>query len=311
MQGSPFKVVSFAATFGVFTTEPKERLEDAGCVVEIVKHSRVLTDAEKIGYARDADAVILGGNGMSRRVINALPKLKVIAQHGRGVDGIDYQAAVDKGVLVVNAPGVNIEETADLAFGLILDLERHITQMNNDMKSGVWVKRAGHSLYGKTMGIIGVGDIGLAVARRAMGFGMDILGNDIRQRQDAGKTGLMFTGLNDLLKRSDVVSIHTPLTDSTRNLIGAKELRMMREDAIEKALRSGQLRGYATDVYEKEPGPAPEICELPNVLVTPHAGSATYETNLRMGMTVADNIIAVKDGATPPNLVTPLSRIFG
>ncbi len=326
MQNAPFKVVSFAATFGVFTTEPKQRLEEAGCEVKIIKHSRVLTDAEKIGCARDADAVILAGNGMSRRVINALPKLKVIAQHGRGIDGIDYKAATDKGVMVVNAPGVNIEETADLTFGLILDLERHITQMNNDLKAGVWEKRAGHSLYGKTIGIIGVGDIGLAVARRAMGFGMDILGNDIRQRPDAAKTGLMFTGLNDLLKRSDIVTIHTPLTASTANLIGAKELRMMREDAIlvntsrwgiirkealEKALRSGQLMGYATDVHEQEPGPAPSFADLPNVIVTPHAGSATYETNLRMGMTVADNIIAVKDGVTPPNLVTPVSLIFG
>ena len=95
MQNAPFKVVSFAATFGVFTTEPKQRLEDAGCEVKIIKHSRVLTDAEKIGCARDADAVSLGVNGMSRRVINALPKLKVIARHGRGIDGIDYKAATD------------------------------------------------------------------------------------------------------------------------------------------------------------------------------------------------------------------------
>lgn len=322
----PFKVVSFAQTFGVFTKEPLERLEAAGCEVEIIKHDRPLSRREMIIYAADADAVIIGGGGLSEAVMAGLPRLKLIVQHGRGIDGIDYAAATSRGIIIANAPGVNTEETADLTFGLILDLERHITQMNNEFKNGVWRKRAGHSLYGKTIGIVGVGAIGCAVARRAMGFGMDILGNDIQPREEAAATGLMFTSLNDLLKRSDIVTIHTPLTSATKNLIGAKELRLMRDDAIlvntaragiirqsalEKALKNGNLYGYATDVYEKEPGPAPEVAALPNVLVTPHAGSATYETNLRMGMAVADNIIAVKNGMTPPNAVSALSQLYG
>ena len=327
MAGRPFRVVSFAATFGVFTSEPKERLESAGCEVVICKHDHPLSKAEAVGFAKDADAVILGGGGMSEAVMDELPNLKVIAQHGRGIDGIDYAAATKRGILVVNAPGVNTEETADLTFGLILDLERHITQMNNEFKGGMWRKRAGHSLFGKTIGIIGVGDVGCAVARRAMGFGMDILGNDILPRPEAAKTGLMFTSLNDLLSCSDVVTIHTPLTMATKNLIGAKELRMMRNDAIlvntarsgiirpaalEKALRSGKLYGYATDVHDTEPGlPPSNITDLDNVIVTPHAGSATYETNLRMGMAVADNIIAVKNGVEPPNLVTPMTMLYG
>lgn len=326
MQDHPFKVVSFAATFGVFTTEPVERLERAGCEVKIIGHKRPLTKREMVRYAFDADAVVLGGGGMSAAVMESLPHLKLIAQHGRGIDGIDYPAAAKRGIMIANTPGVNTEETADLTFGLILDLERHITQMNNEFKDGVWRKRAGHSLYGKTIGIIGVGDIGRAVARRAMGFGMDILGNDILPRPEAASTGLIFTSLNDLLSRSDIVTIHTPLTAATTNLIGAKELRMMRDDAIlintarsgiirqaslEKALRSGHLYGYAADVHDSEPGPPPAIAELPNVIVTPHAGSATYETNYRMGMAVADNIIAVKNGVTPPNQVTALSQLYG
>lgn len=259
-------------------------------------------------------------------MIRALPKLKLIARHGTGIDSIAYVEARSCGIVITNAPGTNSEETADLTFGIILDLERNISLMHAELKSGIWKKRAGHSLYGKTIGIIGVGAIGQAVARRAMGFGMDILGNDIVQRPEAARTGLIFTSLNELLRKSDIVTLHVPLTGATRNLIGAKELRMMREDAIlvntsrwgiirkealEKALQSGQLMGYATDVHEQEPGPAPSFADLPNVLVTPHAGSATYETNLRMGMTVADNIIAVKNGVTPPNLVTPVSLIFG
>ena len=326
MEQRSFNVVSFAATFGVFTREPLERLEASGCTVTIVEHDHPLSTREMIHYAKDADAVILGGNGMKAAVMGELPRLKLIVQHGRGIDGIDYAAATSHGIIIANTPGVNTEETADLTFGLIIDLERHITQMNNEFKGGVWKKRVGHSLYGKTIGIVGVGSIGKAVARRAMGFGMDILGNDICPKEDAALTGLIFTSLNDLLKRSDIVTLHVPLISSTTNLIGAKELKMMRENAIlvntsragiiresalEKALRSGRLYGYATDVHKYEPGPAPSIAELPNVIVTPHAGSATYETNLRMGMAVADNIIAMKNGLTPPNVVTPMSLLYG
>lgn len=323
---APFIVASCAASFGVFTKEPVERLESAGCEVRVSPYGRAMTRKEIVDFAYGADAVVLGNGRMPASVIGALPDLKVIARHGRGVDGIDYAEATKRGIIITNAPGTNTEETADLAFGLILDLERHITMMNNELKGGTWRKRAGHSLYGKTIGIIGVGDIGIAVARRAMGFGMDILGCDIHERPEAAITGLIFTSFNDLLKRSDIVSLHTPLTDVTRNLIGAKELRMMKDDAIlvntaragivrqsalEKALLEGRLYGYATDVHAGEPPQIAKISELPNVIMTPHAGSATYEANLRMGMAVADNIIAVKDGVTPPNLVTPATLLYG
>ena len=323
---APFRVASCAASFGVFTKEPVERLEAAGCEVAISPYGRAMTKKEIVEFSRGAEAVVLGNGKMPASVIDALPNLRIIARHGRGVDNIDYNEATKRGIVVTNAPGTNTEETADLTFGLILDLERHLTLMNNELKSGTWRKRAGHSLYGKTIGIIGVGDIGIAVAKRAMGFGMDIIGCDIHERPEASVTGLIFTSLNDLLKRSDIVTLHTPLTDVTRNLIGAKELRMMKDDAVlvntaragivrqsalEKALLEGRLYGYATDVHAGEPPQIAKIAELPNVLVTPHAGSATYEANLRMGMAVADNIIAVKDGVTPPNLVTPVTLLYG
>lgn len=322
-----WKIASLAATFGIFTTEPVERLKAAGFEVKLNPYGRVLTKNEILEFAYDADVIVVGNDDISSAVIQGLPNLKLIARHGVGTDNIDYHFAKSRDILVTNTPGGNTEETADLTFGLILDLERHISQMNAELKSGVWKKRAGHGLYGKTIGIIGVGRIGQAVARRAMGFGMDILGNDIREQPEAAKTGLIFTSLNDLLSRSDIVTIHTPLIDSTRNLIGAKELRMMRKDAIlintardgiirhsalEKALLDKKLYGYATDVHTAEPPTKhTDIYQLPNVIVTPHAGSATYETNLRMGMEVADNIIAVHDGVKPPNPVSSLSHIYG
>ena len=198
--------------------------------------------------------------------------------------------------------------------------------MNLELKEGEWRKRAGHSLYGKTIGIIGVGRIGKAVARRAMGFGLDILGNDIAPDEAAAKTGLIFTSLNDLLRRSDIVTLHVPLTQATENLIGAKELRMMKDDsilintardgiirhsALAKALNEGRLYGYASDVHHGEPPKHSPLFDLPNVIVTPHAGSATYEANYRMGMAVADNVIAFMEGHTPPNVVTAMSQIYG
>ena len=199
-----------------------------------------------------------------------------------------------------------------------------VTQSVNQLKGGVWNKIPGRSLYGKTIGIIGVGSIGMAVARRAMGFGMDILGNDIVQRDEAARYGLLYTSLNDLLAKSDIVTIHAPLTSATQNLLGARELRHMkdgallvntaragivREAALEKALLSGKLGGYAVDVYEREPPTLSKFFDLPNVLTTPHIGSATFEANRRMGDMVADNIIAFKDGNIPPNRVTAVDRV--
>ena len=178
--------------------------------------------------------------------------------------------------------------------------------------------------HGKTLGIIGVGEIGMAVARRALGFGMDILGNDSVQREEAAHYGLLYVSLAELLAKSDVITIHAPLTPATLNLLGAKEFRRMkdgvllintarediiRQSALEKALLSGKLGGFATDVYEHEPPTLRQYMTLPNVLTTPHIGSSTFETNMRMGDVVVDNIIAFKDGVVPPNRVTAIDRI--
>ena len=224
------------------------------------------------------------------------------------------------GIQVSAAPASNREETADFTMGLIIDLARHISLMSNDLKAGVWEKRAGISLYGKTIGIIGVGQVGTAVARRAMGFGMDVLGYDIDQRSEPTVYGLVYTTLNDLLRRSDIVTLHLPLNSGSRNMIGARELRLLkpgamlintarssviREEALEKALLSGQLGGYATDVYDEEPPRARSYFSLDNVLVTPHVAGSTAESADRMGDIVVDNILAAMDGLEPPDLVTP------
>ena len=319
-----FVVASCAATFGIFDTSAVERLEAAGCTVRVNPYGRPLSADEIVEHAYDSDAIVLGNDYLDAATMDRLPRLRLVARHGAGFDGVDFAAAVRRKITITNTPGANREETADLTFALILDLARMITQTVTQLKSGVWNKIPGRSLYGKTIGIIGVGAIGMAVAARAMGFGMDILGYDIVQRPEASRYGLLYTSLDELLEKSDVVTIHAPLTSATRNMLGAREFRRMkegallvntaragivRESALERALLSGSLGGYAVDVYEREPPTLPKVYEMPNVLTTPHIGSATLEANRRMGDVVADNIIAFKDGKEPPNRVTFADRV--
>ena len=313
-------VASTAVTFGRAAQQPVDRLEEAGCEVRLNPYGRPLDAKEMAEFAGDADALILGNDNLPASVIKKLKKLKIIARYGVGFDGVDLAEARDRGIEVTYAPAANREETADFTMGLILDLERHITQMAIATRSGGWEKMTGTSLYGKTIGIIGVGQIGTAVARRAMGFGMDILGYDIEQRNEATVYGVVYTTLNDLLRRSDVVTIHLPLNDSTRNLLGSRELRLMkpgsilintaragivRHGALDNALKSGQIAGFAIDVFSKEPPDHQPYYDYPNVIVTPHIAGNTFESSQRMGNIVVDNILAVKDGATPPDPVTP------
>lgn len=317
-------VASCAVTFGIFNKVPVERLEDAGCEVRLNPYGRPLTPAEIVEHAKDADVIILGNDRLDSATIGKLPNLKLVVRHGAGLDNIDFSDLGKRDITVANTPGANKEETADLTFALILDLARMVTQSINQLKGGVWNKIPGRSLYGKTIGIIGVGAIGMAVASRAMGFGMDILGNDIVQRDEAARFGLLYTSLNELLSASDVVTIHAPLTSATKNLIGARELKRMkpgallintaragvvREAALEKALMSGHLGGYAVDVYAKEPPDPTSYMSLPNVLTTPHIGSSTMEANLRMGDMAVDNILAFMNGAVLPNKVTVVDRL--
>ena len=315
-----WEIAASAVTFGHVDQEPIQRLKDAGCTVRLNPVGRSLTKTEMVEFAKDADALILGNDQLPAATIKRLKKLKVIARYGVGFDGVDLAEARARDILVTYAPATNREETADFTFGLILDLARRITNMVITTRAGGFEKHAGVSLYGKTLGILGVGQVGTAVARRAVGFGMDVLGYDIDQRTEPTVYGCIYTTLNDLLRRSDVISLHLPLNDSTRNLIGARELRMMkpscilvntarggiiRHDALDNALSSGSIAAYATDVFDTEPPKHQDYFDYDNVLVTPHVAGSTWESSKLMGNVVVDNILAVMDGNEPPDLVTP------
>jgi glyoxylate reductase len=246
-------------------------------------------------------------------------RLRVVANAAVGFDNIDVAAAHELGVSVCNTPGVLNETTADLAFLLILAARRDSTQAESDLRQGHWSgwgfnTNLAHDVYGSVLGLVGYGRIAQAVARRATGFGMEVLHIS---RTDTGLPGYV-SELGELLARSDVVSLHVPLTEATRHLIGRPELALMKptavlvntargpvvdEDALADALESGALYGAGLDVFDGEPAVNPRLLAAPRATLLPHVGSATVGTRTRMAQLASQGVVDVLAGRTPPNLV--------
>lgn len=259
------------------------------------------------------------------RVMDAAPHLKVIANYGVGYNHIDVETAAKRGILVTNTPGILTNATADLTMALILAVSRRIVEGDRMVREGkfrFWspFHFLGCEVSGKTLGIIGLGRIGRAVARRAAGFGMNLLYHNRRRLPPEREAALRieYVDLESLLSESDFVSLHVPLTGETRRLIGARELSFMRpgaflintargtvvdEKALLDALRRGVICGAGLDVYENEPEPTPGLCELDNVVLLPHVGSATVETRYKMATMAVENLLAGLAGRIPPNCV--------
>ena len=246
--------------------------------------------------------------------------LKVVANMAVGYDNIDVKAAEERGVVVTNTPGVLDETTADVAFMLMLAAARRLGEGERLLRAGKWEwwgpkQLRGLDVWGKKLGILGLGRIGQAVARRAKGFGMEILYHNRSRNGSAEKElGARYLELRDLLSESDFISIHTPLTDETRHLIGAEELESMKpgavlvnssrgpvvdEGALADALENGRIFAAGLDVYEEEPKVHPKLLELENVVLAPHIGSASIETRDKMATLAAENLRAVLRGEQP------------
>ncbi len=254
------------------------------------------------------------------------PSIKLIANFGAGVNHIDLSAAKAKGVIVTNTPGVFTDDTADLTMALILNVPRRLGEGHRLMRSGEWqgwrpTGMLGHRIGGKTLGIIGFGRIGEAVALRARAFGMQIVYTK-RNRLPASveeELGVTFEpDLDRLIARSDIISLHCPLTAQTNRLINAQRIAMMKpgaylinssrgelidEDALIAALQTGAIAGAGLDVYTHEPAVDPRLLTLPNVVLLPHLGSATYEGRAASGERVITNIRVWADGHRPPDQV--------
>ncbi|MCC5990695.1 MAG: hydroxyacid dehydrogenase [Thermosphaera sp.] len=248
---------------------------------------------------------------VTRKVIESADRLKVIARAGVGLDNIDVKAAEERGIALINAPESSTQSVAELAIGLMLAVARKIAFSDKRMREGYWAKKEamGVELSGKTLGVIGVGRIGSAVARIAKyGFNMHILYYDVACRDDLNKElGAECVSIEELLKRSDIVTIHVPLLPETRHMINEEKLRLMKKTAIlintsrgavvdtaalVKALSEGWIAGAGLDVFEEEPLPKDHpLTKLDNVVLTPHIGASTKEAQEKAGVEVARKIV--------------------
>ena len=281
---------------------------------------------ELLGDLKDVDGLLSGlPIKADAELFNAAPKLKVVSNYAVGYDNIDVAEATKRGICVTNTPEVLTPATADLTFALILASARRIIEANDFLRSGDWrvwspELLVGQEVAGSTIGIIGMGQIGHAVARRAKGFDMKIIYFDTRQNMEAeSQLGARLVTLDTLLKESDFVTLHCVLNDSTRGLIGEKELRSMKKTAIlinaargplvdQQALYNAcsekWIWGAGLDVFTKEPVPLDEpLLKLPNVTTVPHIGSASRVARNGMATRSAENLLAVLQGNKPKDLV--------
>ena len=294
--------------------------------VEINPYDRSLTYDELLHYVKDSDAILtMLSDVIDARLINKTVKLKVIANYAVGYDNIDIKTATERGIFVTNTPGVLTDSTADMAWALLFSITRRVVEGDKYTRAGKFVGwepmlLLGGDLVGKTLGIVGAGRIGTAMAMRSMGWLMKVLYTSRSSRNTVLEESLCArrVSLDTLLRESDFVSIHVPLTGETRHMIGAKELSLMKktaylintargavidEEALVNALKNKQIAGAGLDVYEEEPKLKPGMKELDNVVLAPHLGSATIETRTRMAVIAAENIISVLKGERPKNCV--------
>ena len=289
---------------------------------------RVLSRQELLAGVREVDALLpLLTDTIDAEVMDANPGLQIIANYAVGFNNVDVAAATARGIPVTNTPGVLTETTADLAWSLIMATARRIVESDKFLRSGQFEGWApmmylGIDVWGKTLGIVGMGQIGRAIARRAIGFQMKTIYHDVvPQPAEVEQTlNATYVDMETLLRESDFITLHVPLTPETTHLIDEAALNLMKstailvnssrgpaidEAALVKALKEGRIAGAGLDVFENEPALAPGLAELDNAVIVPHIGSASIETRTKMAMLAVDNIIARLTGQPLLTCVNP------
>ena len=284
--------------------------------------------ATLLKMAHDCEGLVtLLTDKVDDELFDAAPRLKVVANYAVGFDNIDVPAATRRGIPVTNTPGVLTNTTADLAFTLLVSSARRIAEGRDYARQGRWktwgpMLLQGQDIFGATLGIAGIGRIGYAVAQRGKGFNMKILYYDaVRNEKAEQELGAQFVSKEELLRQSDFVSLHVPLTPETRHFIDAQALAMMKPTAVlvntsrgpvvdsmalYEALKAKRIFAAGLDVTDPEPLPADHpLYTLDNALIVPHIASASFETRSRMAEMVADNLIAGLEGKLPPNCLNP------
>lgn len=300
------------------------RLLESFAYVERNPYGRALNEQELLQIVSDVDALIVGHDNINRKIIEHSKKLKIIARHGTGVDNIDLQAATEHNIVVTYAPHANADAVADFTMGLVLSLARQIPQAHMSMSHYKWepAKFIGIELGGKTLGIVGLGDIGYRVAKRAKGFDMKVIYWSRRRKIDIEKElDIQYVELETLLRESDFITLHVALTNETKGLIGEREFSLMKktaylintargtvvdEEALYKALKNRQISGAAIDVYSKEPPDLEDpLLKLENVIKTPHIAAYTIEALQKMDLMNAQDLYRFFKGERPLYIINP------
>lgn len=305
--------------------EPGLELLRASCDMEVKPTDEMVPREELLEKVRGRDALLcLLTETIDAEVIKAGSELKIIANYAVGYNNIDVEAATKRGIWVSNTPGVLTDTTADMAWALIFSVTRRIVEADKFVRAGKFygwsaTMLLGGDVSGKTLGIIGAGRIGTAVAKRAIGFNMRVLYADVRPNKELEREiGAEHVDMDTLFKEADFVSVHVPLMPETTHLVGVRSLGMMKptaylintsrgpvvnEAALVEALRDGVIAGAGLDVFENEPEVHPGLIELDNVVITPHTASGSVETRGKMATMAAENVLAALEGKTPPNAV--------
>lgn len=297
------------------------------CDVTVNPHDRVVTREELLQNVKGKDALLcLLTERIDAEVFDANPHLKIVANYAVGYNNIDVAEATTRGVPVSNTPGVLTDTTADFAWTLLMAVARRVAEGDKFTRAGSFVGWApmlllGQDVHHKTIGIVGFGRIGQAMAKRASGFDMRILYYDVNQMPEVARQyNAEYREIDDLLRESDFVSLHVDLNEQTHHLIDERALGLMKpnaylinsargpvvdEAALVQALKANQIAGAGLDVFEEEPKLAEGLAELDNVVIAPHIASATKETRGAMARIAAENVIAALEGRRPPAVVNP------
>ena len=298
------------------------------CDVRANREDRPMGRADLLEAVAGADGFLsMITDAVDAELMDAAPRLRVVSNMAVGYNNIDVAAATARGIVVTNTPGILTEATAELAFALILAAARRVVDLDRRTRAGEWTCWApllflSREVSGKTLGVVGLGRIGRAVARRARAFGMRVLYHS-RSRLEAAEErdlGVEYAEKDELLATADFVSLHVPLSAETRHLIGRRELGLMKptaylintsrgpvvdEAALVEALKARRIEGAGLDVYENEPMLAPGLAALDNAVLLPHVGSATVETRTKMARMAAENLLSALRGERPAHVVNP------
>ncbi len=323
LRSMSWNVLITAGTISQVGQAALDLLRNSGCEVTVPERPGPFSGEALLRHLKGMDAVLATVDGYSGEALRdpALNRLKIISRWGVGYDSIDVPAATEQGIVIAYTPGLLDETVADYTFALLFAVARRVHESHLAMREGAWKRVWGHDVSGKTLGIVGCGRIGRAVARRASGFRLRVLGYDVAPHPEAEALGIEFVSLDELLGESDFVTLHAALTSDNRRLISEPQLREMKtgaylinaargalvdEPALIRALEEGWIAGAALDAFTVEPLPADDpLRQAPNLLLTSHQASYGRETGREVSLVAAQAIIDLMNGRPPALVVNP------